>query len=157
MTDPSTSDDESPVVALEALPDGSLSMDQVEALGESDAIDLAGPLVLDTRTDRVTHLNIVIDDTHYFLGWNPTTEQWEQILVASETDDDEEETVLESAATVVDDDTGEVVLGLDSNERLETEELVEFVWEYAECTYPGTEPLYNVMDEAVDELSTPSE
>jgi len=51
------------------------------------------------------------------VGWNPTNEQWEQILVVIETDDEEDETVLESAISVVDDETGETVLGLDPNSK----------------------------------------
>ena len=85
MTEPSTPGVGDPVVVLEALPDGSLSMNQVEALEDGDAIGLVGPLVIDTHTDRVTHLNIVIGDTHYYVGWNPTNEQWERILVVVET------------------------------------------------------------------------
>jgi hypothetical protein len=160
MTEPSIPEDGSPVVVLEALPDGSLRMNQVEALEDGEAIDLVGPLVIDTRTDKVTHLNIVIGDTHYFVGWNRTNEQWEQILVVVETDEgseeDEEdnETILESAVSVVDDETGEVVLGFDPNANPDTEEIVEFVWEYVEYTYPETERLYNVVDDTIDELST---
>jgi hypothetical protein len=87
------------------------------------------------------------------VGWNPTNEQWEQILLVIETDDEEDETVLESAISVVDDETGEIVLGLDPNSNPDTEQIVEFVWEYVEYTYPETERLYNVMDDAIDELS----
>jgi hypothetical protein len=157
MTEPATFEGASSVVVLEALPDDSLNMNQVEALEDGDAIDLAGPLVIDTHTDRVTHLNIVIGDAHYFVGWNPTNEQWEQILVVVETneeDEEDDETVLESAISVVDDETGEVVLGFDPNSNPDTEEIVEFVWEYVEYTYPETKRLYNVMDDAIDELST---
>ena len=154
MTKSSIPESGSSVVVLEALPDGSLSMNQVEALEDGDAIDLVGPLVIDTHNDRSTHLNIVIGDTHYFVGWNPTNEQWEQILVVIETDDKEDETVLESAISVVDDETGETVLGLDPNSNPDTDQIVEFVWEYVEYTYPETERLYNVMDDAIDELST---
>ena len=100
MTESSTSRDGDPVVALEALPDGSLSMNQVKALEDGDAIDLVGPLIIDTQTDRVTHLNIVIGDTHYYVGWNPTNEQWEQILVVVETAEEDYESVLESAISV---------------------------------------------------------
>jgi hypothetical protein len=33
-------------------------MNQVEALEDRDAIDLVGPIVIDTHTDRITHLDI---------------------------------------------------------------------------------------------------
>lgn len=154
MTEPSTPEGGSPVVVLEALPDDSLSMSQVEALQDGDAIDLSGPLVIDTHTGRVTHLNIVIGDAHYFVGWNPTNEQWEQILVVVETDEEDDETVLESAISVVDDETGKIVPGFDPDSHPDSEEIVEFVWAYVEYTYPETERLYNVMDDAIDELST---
>jgi len=153
MSDPSTPEDGNSAVVLEALPDGSLSMTQVEALEDGEAIDLVGPLVIDTPTDRVTHLNIVIGNTYYFIGWNPTNEQWEQILVVVETDDADDEAVLDSAISVVDDETGEVVVGFDPDSNPDTEEIAEFVWEYVEYTYPDTERLYNVMDDAVAELS----
>lgn len=51
MTELSTPGVGDPVVVLEALPDGSLSMNQVEALEDGDAIDLVGPLVIDKHTD----------------------------------------------------------------------------------------------------------
>ena len=154
MSDPSTPEDGDSVVVLEALPDGSLSMSQVEALEDAESVDLAGPLVIDTPTERVTHLDIVIGDAHYFVGWNPTNEQWELILVVVETDDAADETVLESAVTVVDDETGEVVVGFDPDSNPDIEEMMAFVWEYVEYTYPETERLYNVMDDAIDEFST---
>ena len=153
ITEPSTPGGGDTVVVLGALPDGSLSMNQVEALEDGDAIDLVGPLVIDTHTDRVTHLNIVIGDTHYYVGWNPTNEQWERILVVVETEEEDDESVLESAISVVDDETGELVLGIDPDSHPDTEEIVEFVWEYVEYTYPETERLYNVMDDAIHELS----
>jgi hypothetical protein len=154
MTEPSTPEGGSQVVVLEALPDSSLSTNQVEALEDGDAIDLVGPLVIDTHTHRITHLNIVIGDTHYFVGWNPTNEQWERILVVVDTDEEDDETVLGSAISVVDDETGEAVIGFDPDSNPDTEEIVEFVWAYVEYTYPETEQLYNVMDNAIDELST---
>lgn len=55
---------------VEALEDG-------DAIDHGDAIDPVDPLVIDTHTDRVTHPNIVIGDTRYYVGWNPTNEQWE--------------------------------------------------------------------------------
>ena len=154
MSDSSTPEDGNSVVVLEALPDSSLSMNQVEALEDAEAVDLAGPLVIDTPTERITHLDIVIGDTHYFVGWNPTKEQWERILVVVETDDADDEDVLESAVSVVDDETGEVVVGFDPDSTPDTEEIAAFVWEYVEHTYPETERLYNVMDDAMDEFST---
>jgi hypothetical protein len=150
MTKPSIPEDGSPVVVLDAMPDGSLSMSQVDALEDGDAIDLVGPLVIDSYTGRVTHLDLIIDDTHYYVGWNPENEQWERILVVLDEDDG---SVLETAISVVDDETGEVVVGLDPNSNPDTEEIVAFIWEYVEYTYTETERLYNVMDDAIEELS----
>jgi hypothetical protein len=150
MTKPSIPEDGSPVVVLDTMPDGSLSMSQVDALEDGDAIDLVGPLVIDSYTGRVTHLDLIIDDTHYYVGWNPENEQWERILVVLDEDDG---SVLETAISVVDDETGEVVVGLDPNSNPDTEEIVAFIWEYVEYTHTETERLYNVMDDAIEELS----
>lgn len=154
MTDPSIPEEGNAVVVLDAFPDGSLSMNQVDALEDGNAIDLVAPLVIDIHTGRVTHLDLVIDDTHYYVGWNRESEQWERILVALDKDDG---SVLETAISVVDDETGEVVLGFDSNSNPDTEEIAAFIWEYVEYTYPETERLYNVMDDALEELSTEGE
>jgi hypothetical protein len=123
MTEPSTTEGD-PVVVLEALPDGSLTMNQVETLEDGDAINLVGPLIIDTHTDRVTHLNIVIRDTHYYVGWNPTNEQWEQILVVVETEQEDDESVLESAISVVDEETEELVLGFEADSNPDPEEML---------------------------------
>ncbi|MDL0139920.1 hypothetical protein PNP85_10430 [Halobacterium salinarum] len=55
MTESSAPEDGSPVV-LEALPAGALRMSHVDALNESDAIEIAAPLVIDSPTDCVTRL-----------------------------------------------------------------------------------------------------
>jgi hypothetical protein len=74
------------IVTLDSLPVGSLSRSQIEALRAAEPIQLVSPLVIDTVTDRITHFNLVHDDMHYFLGWNPTRTQWEQILVIADKD-----------------------------------------------------------------------
>ena len=125
-------------------------MSQIDSLNESNAIAIAAPLVIDTTTSRVTHFDLVLDDTHHFLGWNPTNNQWEQILVVVDVED---ELVLESAITVYDEESGKVAIGFDPNGSPEIEDVVEFVWEYVEYTVPETDDLYNVMDEALEGLS----
>lgn len=154
MSEPLESEDRGSIVTLESLPPGSLSMSQIDSLGEADSIEIAAPLVIDTTTSRVTHFDLVLDDTHHYLGWNPTEQQWEQILVVV---DAEDELVLESAITVYDDESGEVEIGFDPNGNPEIEDIVEFVWEYVEYTVPETDDLYNVMDEALGELSADDE
>lgn len=149
MPEPFESDETESIVTLESLPAGCLSIAQIDTLGESDAIELAAPCIIDTTTSRVTHFDLVYDDTHHFLGWNPTNEQWEQILVAVDTED---EPILESAIAVYDDESGEVVVGFDPSDTPEIPDIVEYVWEYAEYTYPQADDLYNVMDEALEEL-----
>lgn len=144
----------SSALTLESLPAGSLSMAQIDSLEEGNAIDIAAPLVIDTPTSRVTHFDLVIDDTHHYLGWNPTENQWERILVVEETEDD---LILESAISVCDDESGESESCFDLSTNPEVADIVEFVWEYAEYTHSETDNLYNVMDEALEELSTDDE
>ncbi|MHC3439175.1 hypothetical protein ACYJ1Y_14020 [Natrialbaceae archaeon A-gly3] len=150
MTNPVESEETGPVVTLESLPPESLSMSQLESLEETDAIEIAAPLVIDTTTSRVTHFDLVLDDTHYYLGWNPTENQWERMLVVEDT---EEELVVESAITVYDDESGEIVVGFDPHDDPEVEDFIDFVWKYVEYTFPETNYLYNVMDDALEELS----
>ncbi|MDL0126653.1 hypothetical protein [Halobacterium salinarum] len=149
MIEPPTSEGGDPVVALKALPDGTLSTTHLEALRDGDTLDLVAPLVIDTHMSHVTHLDLVVDDTHYFVGWNPVRERWEQILVIV---DAEDTIVLETAISVVDDETGESVLWLDPDSDPATEDIAEFIWEYVEYTHSETDRLFNVMDEAVEEL-----
>lgn len=149
MTDRSPLKNESPVV-LDTLPDAGLNMETVDTLNEGDAFDIVGPLVIDTNTDRITHLNFVINDTYYFVGWNPTNQRWERIVVVVDEQRDDNTVVLEAAISVIDDETGEPILVFDQSEPT-TEDIVAFVWEYVEYTYPETDHLYNVMDEALDE------
>lgn len=129
-------------------------MSQLDTLSEADAIDIAAPLVINTPTSRVTHFDLAFDDTHHFLGWNPTNDQWEQILVVVDTEDTP---VLDSAVTVHEGESGEEKIGFDPDKDPEIEEIVEFVWEYVEYTYPETDDLYNVMDEALGELPADDE
>lgn len=145
-TEPSGSDS---IVTLDSLPAMSLSMSQIDTLSEADSIDVAAPLVIDTTTDRVTHFDLVYDDTHHYLGWNPTTGQWEQMLVVV---DAEDELVVESAITVSTEETEATPLQFNSGENPEIEDLVEYAWKYIEHTYPDTTDLYNVMDEALEEV-----
>jgi hypothetical protein len=154
MAEPSESDGNSSIVTLESLPAGALSMTQLDALDEAAAIDIAAPLVIDTTTSRVSHFDLVVDDTHHYLGWNPTDNQWEQILVIVDTEDD---LVLESVISVCDDESGELAVGFDPNGNPEVADIVAFVWEYVEYTYSKTDHLYNVMDDALEELSTDEE
>ena len=67
MTDPSESDDNSPIMTLESLPPGTLSMTHIDSLDDVAAIDIAAPLVIDTTTSSVSHFDLVVDDTHYYL------------------------------------------------------------------------------------------
>lgn len=129
-------------------------MTQIEALSESNGSEIAAPLVIDTTTSSVTHFDFVYDDTHHILGWNPTDDQWEQILVVV---DKEDKLVLKSAVTVHEDESGKVKIGLDPNTNPELADIIEFIWRYVEYTYPGTDDLYNVMDEALEELPADEE
>lgn len=152
MTEQSTSEEDEPVI-LSTLPAGGVSMNTVDTLNEGDVFDIAGPLVIDTNTDRITHLNLVVNNTHHFVGWNPTTEQWEQIVVVEDQEDEDDETVvLETAISMFDDETGEPVLVFDGPAEPSIEEIIAFVWEYVEYTNADTDHLYNVMDEALEEL-----
>jgi hypothetical protein len=63
-------------------------MSQIEDIGEADPIEVVAPLVIDTTVDRVTHIDLVHEDTHHYIGWNPATEQWEQLLVVDETEEE---------------------------------------------------------------------
>lgn len=150
MSEPSEPEDGSPVVVLNAFPDGSLSVNQIKSLRDGDAIDIVAPLVIDTRTTSITHLDLVIDDRHYFVGWNPEKEQWERILVVV---DEGETSVLEAAISVIDDVTGDAVLTVAQDSNPDTEDIVEFVWEYVKYTYSDTERLYNMMEEALEEAT----
>jgi len=154
MTDRPANENRGPPLRLKALPDGSLSEAHVEALRSGDAFDLVGPIVVDTATSRITHLNLVVDDTYHFVGWNPNDEHWERILTAVEESDDSIEV---AAVFVLDDQTGDYEVGFDPSEDPDIEELVEFVWGYVEYTYPDTDRLFNVMDEAMAELSADEE
>lgn len=129
-------------------------MSQIEALSEADSIEVAAPLVFDTTTNRVTHFDLVYDDTHHYLGWNPTDSQWEKILVVL---DAEDELIVESAVTVSADETGAVPIQLSPRENPEIEDIIEYVWEYVEYTYSDTTDLYNVMHEALKEIRTDDE
>lgn len=71
--------------------------------------------------------------------------------------DTEDELVLESAITVYDDESGEVAIGFDPNGSPEVPDIVEFVRKYVEYTFPETDDLYNVMDEALEQLSADDE
>lgn len=150
MSDPSKSNGPDSIVTLDSLPPGSLSMSQIDALSEADSVEIAAPLVIDTTTDRVTHFDLVYDDTHHYLGWNPTDDQWERILVVVDTKD---ELVVESAVTISTTETGPPPIKLDPSENPEIEDIVKYVWQYVEHTYPDTDNLCNVMDEALKELS----
>jgi hypothetical protein len=68
--------------------------------------------------------------------------------------DTEDDLVLKSAISVYDDASGELEIGFDPNGNLEVADIVAFVWEYVEYTYPETDTLYNVMDDALADLST---
>jgi hypothetical protein len=68
MAEPSESDGKSSIVTLESLPTGALSMAQLDSLDEAAAIDIAAPLVIDTTTSKVSHFDLVVDDTHHYLG-----------------------------------------------------------------------------------------
>jgi hypothetical protein len=151
VTDAPTAGDGS-ITTLESLPDGGLSMAQIDTLGDGDTLELAAPLVIDITTSRVTHLDLVVDETHHFVGWNPTERQWEQILVVVDEADD---LVLESTIGAFDDESGEPATTPSANP--ETEEIAAFVWEYVEHTYPDTTHLFNVMNQALEELSTTEE
>lgn len=152
MSEQSTSEEDEPVV-LDTLPAAGVSMDIVDTLNEGDVFDIVGPLVIDTHTDRITHLNLVVNNMHHFVGWNPTNERWEQIVVVEEQEDEDDETVaLKTAISMFDDETEEPVLVFDGPAEPSTEDIVAFVWEYVEHTNPNTDHLYNVMDEALEEL-----
>lgn len=151
MTDTPTAGDESRTT-LESLPDGGLSMDQVDALGESDAVEVAAPLVIDTPTSRMTHLDLVIGETHHFVGWHPTERRWERILVVVDGEDD---LVLKSAIDAFDDGSEKPAPTLDTHPEIE--EILDFVWKYVEQTYADTSQLYNVMEQALDELEMAEE
>lgn len=152
MTEQSTSEEDEPVV-LSTLPAGGVSMDIVDTLNEGDVFDIVGPLVIDTNTDRITHLNLFVNNTHHFVGWNPTTERWEQIVVVEDQEDEDDETVvLKTAISMFDDATGEPVLAFDEPAEPSIEDIIAFVWEYVEYTNPDTDHQYDVMDEALEEL-----
>lgn len=142
------------IVTVESLPAGGLSLSQIDALNESAAAEIAAPLVIDTTSSSVTHIDLAFSDTHHCLGWNPTDNQWEQILVVV---DNEDELVLESAATVYEAESKEVKIGLEQSRNPELKDLVEFIWRYVEYTYLETDDLYDVMDEALAELSMDDE
>lgn len=134
-------------------------MSTIDALDEGDAFEIVAPLVIDADTDHVTHLDFVIGETHYYIGWNPENERWERILVVVDEGENEEgegdETiVVETAVSVFDDETGEPVLVFDQTTNPSIEDIVEFVWGYIEYTYPETTRLFNVMDEALAEVSS---
>jgi len=154
MSEPTESDGPDSIVTLDSLPPGSLSMSQIDTLGEASSIEIAAPLVIETTTDRITHFDLVYDDTHHYLGWNPTDEQWEQILVVVETED---ELVVEAAVIVPEDEAESATIELNQSESPEIEDIVEYVWEYVKHTWPDTDNLYNVMDEALEELPTADE
>jgi hypothetical protein len=137
---------------LESLPEDGISMDQIDALAESEAMDLAAPLVVDTSTSLVTHLDIVLGERHYFVGWNPSECQWERMLVVV---DSEDELVVESTIDAFDDASGEPTTTLDRHSEMN--EITAFVQEYVEHTYPETSGLFNVMEHALEELSTSGE
>jgi hypothetical protein len=151
MTEHPTPDDES-LVVLNSLPSGGLSMEIVEIFNDRDVFEMVGPLIIDTTTNQITHLNFAIDDRHHFIGWNPTNEQWEQIIVVVDEKADDGTVVLESAIRIFDDETGELALGFDQTTNPSVEDVAAFVWEYVEYTHPETDRLFNVMDEALDEL-----
>lgn len=158
MTEPSTSEEDESVV-LDTLPAGGVSMDIVDSLNEGDVFDIVGPLVIDTRTDRITHLNLVVNNTHHFVGWNPTSKRWEQIVVVEDQEDEDDEkdegdetVALKTAISMFDDETGEPRLVFDGPAEPSIEEIIAFVWEYVEYTNPDTDHLYNVMDEALEEF-----
>lgn len=153
MSEQPNSEEDGPVV-LNTLPAGGVSMNTVDTLDEGDVFDMVGPLVIDTDTDRITHLTLVVNDTHHFVGWNPTDEQWEQIVVVTDEQADDNTVVLETAISVFDDETEEPVLVFDQTAEPSIEDVVAFVWEYVEYTYPETDHLFNVMDEALEELVT---
>lgn len=126
MTEPLPPEEECQTITLEALPDGSLNTTHVDALREGDTLDMVAPLVIDESTGRVTHLNLVVDERHHYVGWNPDEMRWELILVVEEIDT----IVVETASSVFDDETEEPVVWLDPDSDPELEDLVEFVWEY---------------------------
>ena len=143
MTKQSISEEDEPVV-LDTLPAGGVSMDIIDTLNEGDVFDIVGPLVMDTHTDRITHLNLVLNNTHHFVGWNPTNERWEQIVVVEEQEHEDDETVvLKTAISIFDDETGEPVLVFDGPAEPSTKDIAAFVWEYVEHTNPNTDHLYN--------------
>lgn len=150
MPDPLEDAETKPVVTLDSLPDGGLSMSQIDSLGEAEPIALAAPLIVDMTTSRITHVDLVFDDTHHFLGWNPTDEQWIQLLVVEDT---AAELVVESAVTVDDDESGEIVVDLELHDESQIDDFVDFVWQYADYTFSDPDRLYNVMDDALEELS----
>lgn len=139
-------------MTLESLPEGGLTMDQVEALEEGEGLDLAAPLIIDTSTSLVTHLDIVLGERHYFLGWNPSERQWERMLVVV---DSEGELEVESTTDAFDTESGEPATTLDQHPEID--EITAFVQAYVEHTYPETSDLFNVMEQALEELSTTEE
>lgn len=139
------------VVPLDSLPDGSLQFDTLETFETAEAIEIAAPIVMDADTNRVTHLDVVIDDIHYYIGWNPSTERWERILVLTETEDS---IVVKHAPTIPNEETdgSETAVTIESDP--EPEDIAAFIWEYVKSTYPDTTGLRNIGHEAARELDT---
>lgn len=150
---PDEGDNSALIVTLDSLPHGSLSISQIENIGEAESIEIVAPLVIDTATDRVTHFDLVHNDTHHYVGWNPTAEQWEQLLVVDETA--EELTVV--SAIGVTDKTGASLINLSKGDQPDIPDIVKTTWEHIEATYPQTADLYNVMEDALKDLQDDGE
>jgi len=149
MTEPPKPEDGSSIPIVESLPDGSLSFDQVNALEEADAIELAAPIVIEEHSGRITHFNLVSGDTHYYVGWNQDKGQWERILVVTE---EEESLVVEQVTTFFDDESGDPEIWFDTEADPGLEALADFIWEYVQHTYQDTSGLRNIIGEATEDF-----
>lgn len=135
MVDDSTFEDMPLVRSFSSFPARPLTEAEWHTLEASDRLN-AGPTAGYPDTGKVTHLQLSIADTFYHIGYNPETEEWEQIakLPLGDTDTDY---VNAEFIEVIDDDTGEQILVFEepSNEEDFISAIARYVSDYIEHTY----------------------
>lgn len=164
MRETPSAGDRSPIDPLDALPQGSLRDSHLDTLRDSEHIDSVIPLVGDPETAGFTHIDIVLEPSHHFVGWCPDDGQWVRIAHLV---DRGETTGVESTIGVYHDETGEPELEYDPGPRPDLDDFWEFVREFIDHTYPESDRLFDRMesvreaqplgaDEPTDERTYPS-
>lgn len=137
------------VKTLDSIPNRPLSRTEYKALEQSDAFDNISPTLDNPRDEQVHALSFALNNEYYYFGWNPDSEQWEQIVhIITNQDDDWN---LE-AVEIYDEDEDEVKLSPQFTPDDVIEDVYDYIWEYITYTYDETDHLWYIPH-TVDDMN----